>query len=290
MKFVTFVRASDAAPEPGLLRKEGVWPLSAFGLGYGSINELIERLRPEERERLAGRPAGEPLPLAGLRLLSPIPVPRQDVLCLGLNYADHAAEASGFSAAFAAEESWPVFFSKRVSYAPGDGEGVSAYEELTQQLDYEAELAVVLGRDARDLSPETAPDCIFGYTVLNDITARELQTRHKQWYFGKSLDGFCPMGPCLVTADEFAYPPDLAIRSSVNGQPRQDGRTSQMLHSITEILCTLTRGMTLRAGTIIATGTPKGVAMGMERPRFLQKGDLVRCEIEGIGSLTTHIL
>ena len=161
---------------------------------------------------------------------------------------------------------------------------------MTEQVDYEVELAVVLGRDAKDLRPETAADCIFGYTVLNDMTARDLQTRHKQWYFGKSLDGFCPMGPCLVTADEFSYPPALRIRSSVNGEPRQDGNTNMLLHGITEILCTLSRGMTLKAGTIIATGTPKGVAMGMEKPSFLKPGDVVCCEIEGIGTLRTPIL
>jgi len=290
MKLVTFLRPGAAVPELGRLCGDGVRPLSAWGLSFSDMNALIEGLGGEDRRRLAAEEPGEALPAGSLRLLAPIPEPRQDVLCLGLNYADHAREAYGFSEAFTLERPDPVFFSKRVHRAPGDGEGVSAYEGLTGQVDYEVELAVVLGRDAKDLTPETAPGCIFGYTVLNDMTARDLQTRHKQWYFGKSLDGFCPMGPCLVTADEFAYPPALRIRSSVNGEPRQDGNTDMLLHGITEILCTLSRGMTLKAGTIIATGTPKGVAMGMEKPRFLKPGDVVCCEIEGIGALRTPIL
>ena len=290
MKLVTFIRPGAAAPEVGLLREDGVRPVSDWGLPYTGMSELIDRISAEERRRLNEEPGGEPLPLESLRLLSPIPEPKQDVICLGLNYSDHAREASGFSDAFALDKSAPVFFSKRVNYAPGDGEGVSAHADVTEQLDYEVELAVIIGRDAKNVTPETVQDYIFGYTVLNDMTAREIQTRHKQWYFGKSLDGLNPMGPCIVTADEIPYPPALRIRSSVNGEPRQDACTDMLLHDITEILCTLTRGMTLKAGTIIATGTPKGVAMGMEKPQFLKAGDLVCCEIEGIGTLRTPIL
>lgn len=290
MKLVTFLRPGAAAPEVGVLKHESVFPISSWGLSYATMNELIDRMTEDKRRLLCGEPEGEPLPLAGVRLLSPIPEPKQDVICLGLNYSDHAREASGFSDAFQLDKGVPVFFSKRVNYAPGDGEGISALAEVTQQLDYEAELAVIIGRDAKNVTPETVQDYIFGYTILNDMTAREVQTRHKQWYFGKSLDGLCPMGPCIVTADEIAYPPALRIGSSVNGEPRQDGNTNMLIHDITEILCTLSHGMTLKAGTIISTGTPKGVAMGMEKPRFLQAGDVVCCEIEGIGVLRTPIL
>lgn len=290
MKFVTFLRPGAGAPEVGVLRPEGVNPVSAWGLNYATMNELIDNISDTERRALAKEPDSEALPAESVRLLAPIPEPKQDVICLGLNYSDHAREASGFDHAFAIDKSEPVFFSKRVNYAPGDGEGVSALSEVTQQLDYEVELAVVIGREAKNVTPETVQDYIFGYTVLNDMTAREIQTRHKQWYFGKSLDGLCPMGPCIVTSDEIPYPPALPIRSTVNGQLRQSGNTDMLLHDITEILCTLTRGMTLKAGAIIATGTPKGVAMGMETPVFLKKGDLVCCEIEGIGALRTPIL
>ena len=290
MKLVTFLRSGAAAPEVGLLQNGGVVPVSAWGLTYATMNELIERLTEAERRRLSEAPDCTPLPMESVRLLAPIPEPKQDVICLGLNYSDHAREASGFSDAFELDKGVPVFFSKRVNYAPGDGEGISALEDVTQQLDYEAELAVIIGRDAKNVTPETVQDYIFGYTILNDMTAREVQTRHKQWYFGKSLDGLCPMGPCIVTADEIAYPPALRIGSSVNGEPRQDGNTNMLIHDITEIICTLTHGMTLKAGTIISTGTPKGVAMGMEKPSFLRSGDVVCCEIEGIGALRTPIL
>ena len=136
---------------------------------------------------------------------------------------------------------------------------------------------------------EEAGDYVFGYTVLNDVSARDLQTAHVQWHFGKSLDGFTPMGPCLVTADEFAFPPDLRIFTDVNGERRQDSRTCLLIHGIPEIISTLSRGMTLKAGTIIATGTPKGVGMGEETPRFLQPGDVVACSIEGIGTLVNPV-
>ena len=156
-------------------------------------------------------------------------------------------------------------------------------------LDYETELAVVLGRDAKNVAEADAFDYVFGYTIVNDVSARNLQTGHKQWYFGKGLDGFTPMGPCLVTRDEFAQPPALAIRTYVNGELRQDAVTDQLLFSIPHILHELSQGMTLQAGTIIATGTPAGVGMGFDPPKFLKAGDVVRCEIEGIGTLENPV-
>ena len=225
-----------------------------------------------------------------LKRLSPIPRPRQDVLCLGLNYTAHAAEAAGFSKeAFGKKSSAPVFFSKRVNESQGSGAPIPSHADITEKLDFENELAVVIGRDAKNVPEEEAGDYVFGYTVLNDVSARDLQTAHVQWHFGKSLDGFTPMGPCLVTADEFAFPPDLRIYTDVNGERRQDSRTSLLIHGIPEIVSTLSRGMTLKAGTIIATGTPKGVGMGEETPRFLKPGDVVACSIEGIGTLVNPV-
>ena len=161
--------------------------------------------------------------------------------------------------------------------------------DLVDSLDYEVELAVVLGKDAKNVTQETAMDCVFGYTILNDVSARNLQTGHKQWYFGKSLDGFAPMGPCIVTREEFAWPPAQAIRAWVNGELRQEAVTDQLIFSIPHILQELSRGMTLQAGTIIATGTPAGVGMGFDPPKFLKAGDVVRCEIEGIGTLENPV-
>ena len=153
----------------------------------------------------------------------------------------------------------------------------------------EVELAVIIGKAAKDVSEKDAHKHVLGYTVINDVSARNVQTRHKQWYFGKSFDGFTPMGPCIVTADEFSFPPELAIRSYVNGELRQDSSTSLLIFGIAHVISELSKGMTLFPGTVIAMGTPAGVGMGFDPPRFLSAGDEVRCEIEGIGSLTNTV-
>ena len=289
MKLVTFVRKDAAEEEVGILQEERVLPLRELGFPYASMNELILNATPGERAAMAAA-EGEGLPLTAVRLLSPIPRPLQDVLCLGLNYSEHAREASGYSKdAFGLELAAPIFFSKRVGYSQGSGAPIPAHADLTQRLDFENELAVILGRDAWRVSEEGAEDYVFGYTVLNDVSARDLQTKHKQWTFGKSLEGFCPMGPCIVTADEIPYPPALRIWTTLNGELRQDSNTDRLIHSIGEIISVLSRGIVLKAGTIIATGTPKGVLMGMEDPVFLKPGDVVSCSIEGIGTLTNTV-
>ena len=180
-------------------------------------------------------------------------------------------------------------FDLRLRAVP-DGGFIEAHTDLVQKLDYECELAVVLGKDAKDVPAGQTKDYVFGYTILNDVSARDVQTAHKQWYFGKSLDGFTPMGPCIVTADEFdTYPPALPIRSRVNGELRQDSNTKLQIFDIDHVIHELSQGMTLKAGTIIATGTPAGVGMGMDPPQFLHPGDTVQCEIEGIGTLTNTV-
>jgi 2-keto-4-pentenoate hydratase/2-oxohepta-3-ene-1,7-dioic acid hydratase in catechol pathway len=289
MKLITFVRRDCAAEELGILRADRVLPLRELGWTYETMNDLILSSTPAERAAMAAA-EGEGLALRDVRLLSPIPRPLQDVLCLGLNYTEHAEEAFGYSSqAFSADRAVPIFFSKRASWCQGSGCPIPAHRDLTQRLDYENELAVILGKDARDVDEADVADYIFGYTIVNDVSARDLQTSHRQWYFGKSLDGFTPMGPCIVTADDIPFPPDLAISTRVNGELRQNSRTSMLIHGIAEIVSTLSRGMTLLAGTIIATGTPKGVAMGMEAPKFLVPGDVVTCTIEGIGDLVNTV-
>ena len=219
-------------------------------------------------------------------LLSPSPHPRQDVICLGINYSEHAKEAESFDKeAFSKDRPDPIFFSKRVSYSQGTGDVIPMHEDICDSLDYEAELGVVIGRQASKVRAEDALDYIFGYTVINDVSARNLQTRHKQWYFGKSLDGFTPMGPCIVSKDEFDGIPALPIKTYVNGELRQSSNTANLITGIPEIIEILSAGMTLEPGTVIATGTPSGVAMGMDPPSFLKDGDEVVCEIEGIGRL-----
>lgn len=223
--------------------------------------------------------------LSDAELLAPIPHPAQDIICLGLNYAEHAVEAKHFDNVFEAKKAVSVYFSKRATYCPGPNAPIPSHQNLTQKLDYESELAVVIGKDAFNVAAEDVEDYIFGYTIVNDVSAREVQTGHTQWYFGKGLDGFAPMGPCITTKDEISFPPRLNIKSIINGEVRQDSNTENLIHGIDEIIAELSQGMTLKAGTVIATGTPKGVGMGMNPPTFLKPGDEVICYIEKIGEL-----
>ena len=235
-------------------------------------------------------PAGDPVPLADVEVLAPIPRPRQDVICLGMNYLAHAREAAQYDKeAFTKEKPVAVYFSKRVTQAVAPEGYIESHPGLVQRLDYEAELAVVIGKTAKDVPAEKAAEHIFGYTVLNDVSARDQQTGHKQWYFGKSLDGFTPIGPCIVTADDIPFPPALDIVCRVNGEERQRARTDELITSIADTIAELSAGMTLLPGTIIATGTPAGVGMGFDPPKFLRPGDVVECEIEKIGLLRNTV-
>lgn len=212
------------------------------------------------------------------------------MICLGMNYKAHLEEAAGYDAgAFAKEKPVAVYFSKRVTEAVPPEGAIRSHPGLVERLDYEVELAVILGKTARNVKAAKAGEYIFGYTVVNDVSARDVQTGHKQWYFGKSLDGFTPMGPCIVTAEEIAFPPALDISSRVNGETRQAANTALLINSIAEVLEELTAGMTLLPGTIIATGTPAGVGMGFDPPKFLKPGDVVECEIAGIGVLRNTV-
>ena len=287
MKLITY--RQNGAEHVGALTEDGTGVLP---LPVPDMNTLTETMTLTDlRSAVAAAERGSALALSDVELLAPIPRPRQDVLCLGMNYLAHAEEAARYSAdAFRKERPVAVYFSKRVSEAGKPDGVIPRHAGLTDRLDYEAELAVVLGRTARDVKAANAADCIFGYTVLNDVSARDLQTGHKQWYFGKSLDGATPMGPVLVTADEIAYPPALEITCRVNGELRQQSNTSLLITSIGQILEELTAGMTLLPGTIIATGTPAGVGMGFDPPKFLQSGDVVECAIEGIGTLRSTVV
>jgi len=275
MKLITYRYSGKEAV--GILEGETVRPLP--------VNSMVELIESGS----IPAPTGETLSLADVELLSPIPRPRQDVICLGINYKAHADEAAGYDAAFIKEKPIPIYFSKRVCEAVAPGGMIQSHPGLVERLDYEVELAVIIGKTAKNVSAAQAADYIFGYTILNDVSARVLQTSHKQWYFGKSLDGFTPIGPCIVTADEIAFPPALPIRARVNGELRQDSTTDLLITGIADIIAELSSGMTLLPGTIIATGTPSGVGMGFDPPRFLKSGDVVECEIEGIGVLRNTV-
>lgn len=285
MRLVTY--KEDEREKVGVLSADGA---AVYPLPYPDMQAVIETPW-EELSAAAGRAEqGSAVLLKEVCLLAPIPRPRQDVICLGMNYHDHAKEAAGYDKeAFSKEKPIPIYFSKRVTEAVAPDGFIESHPELVQRLDYEAELAVVIGKTARNVAAADAADYIFGYTVLNDVSARVLQTTHKQWYFGKSLDGFTPIGPCITTADEIAFPPALAISARVNGEPRQDSRTDLLITGIAEIIEELSSGMTLLPGTIIATGTPSGVGMGFDPPRFLKSGDVVECEIEKIGILRNAV-
>lgn len=299
MKLVTY--EVDRRRNIGVVSQDEKWvfPLGAFGMEYKDMLEVVKGLSRSELDLLEHASGQDPYSrnIAGaammeeVTLLAPIPVPEQDIICLGLNYMEHAEESARFKKEkFNGERPNAVYFSKRVNQAVSPYGEILSHSDIVDGLDYEAELAVIIGKDAKDVAPEEAKDYIFGYTIINDVSARNLQNAHKQWYFGKSLDGFTPMGPCILTADSISYPPELAIQSRVNGELRQESNTGLMIFNIDHVVSELSRGMTLKAGTIISTGTPKGVGMGFEPPQFLEVGDEVECIIEGIGEIKNRVV
>ena len=287
MKLVTYRR--NGAEAVGVLTRDGT---AILPLPVPDMNTLIETMSLTQVRAAAeaAEQAGPAIPLTEAELLAPIPRPRQDIVCLGMNYKAHLEEAANYNAeAFAKEKPVAVYFSKRVSQAVAPDGFIESHTDIVERLDYEVELGVILGKTAKNVKPGEDCDYIFGYTVLNDVSARDVQTGHKQWYFGKGMDGFTPMGPWIVTADEIAFPPALRITSTVNGELRQDSNTALFINTISDVLEELTAGMTLLPGTIIATGTPAGVGMGFDPPKFLKPGDVVECSIEGIGTLRNTV-
>jgi 2-keto-4-pentenoate hydratase/2-oxohepta-3-ene-1,7-dioic acid hydratase in catechol pathway len=232
--------------------------------------------------------------LAGHSLLAPIASPRRNLFCVGKNYHEHAKEfaQSGFDTSAVQGEqapSFPVIFTKAPSTVIADGVQVSAFADLTQQLDYEAELAVIIGRPGRGISKADALDHVWGYTIVNDVTARDLQQKHRQWFLGKSLDTFCPMGPWIVTADEVDDPADLGVKCWINGELRQNANTRDLIFDIPTIIETISMGITLLPGDVIATGTPAGVGIGFKPPKFLKPGDLMKISIDKLGTLANTV-
>lgn len=224
-----------------------------------------------------------------VKVLAPIPYPRRNVLCLGKNYLDHINEVKSLKNVNADIPSKPIYFSKIAYPAIGNEEFVDSHSHVVKQLDYESELAVIIGKKCKNVSKEEAEDCIFGYTIANDISARDLQQDHVQWHKGKSFDTFCPMGPYIVHKSKISFPPELAIQSYINGELRQNGNTNQLIFDIPTIISDLTSGITLYPGDIILTGTPAGVGAGFNPPKYMKPGDKMECVIENIGTLTNTI-
>jgi len=220
------------------------------------------------------------------RLLAPLPVPRKNVFCVGRNYADHIAEAASAQKTKFSEKGHPVYFTKPSTAVIGPLATIPIFPSLSESIDYEVEMTIVIGKAGRNISKAQAYDHVFGYTILNDITARDIQRRHGGQYFkGKGLDGSCPLGPCIVTADAIKDPHNLDISLSVNGELRQSGNTGSMIFDIPTLIESLSEGLTLEPGDLIATGTPSGVGYAMDPPVFLKDGDRVVCEVAQIGKL-----
>ncbi|WP_286900169.1 MULTISPECIES: fumarylacetoacetate hydrolase family protein [Achromobacter] len=242
----------------------------------------------------AGRPLPDtlaPLRLSDVDLRAPLPRPRRNVWCVGRNYHAHAKElsASVFKDNDANPESWPIVFTKVPECVVGPHAQVLLPVGVSAQIDYEAELGVVIGKTGKNIARGAAMEHVFGYTVINDVTARDVQMRHQQWDMGKSFDTFCPMGPWIVTADAFDGT-RTRVRCWVNGELRQDGPTENMIFDIPALIETISRGITLYPGDVIATGTPAGVGMGLTPPRYLATGDVVRVEVEGLGSIENEFV
>ncbi|MCS6932386.1 MAG: fumarylacetoacetate hydrolase family protein [Acetobacteraceae bacterium] len=290
MKLVTY--AGAAGPRLGAILGESVVDLAALGLP-DSMLALIEggpALWARAKAALSGPiPDGARRPLAGTALLAPLPRTPKGVIGIGLNYAKHVDESARTMQTDATLPTHPVIFIKPNTCIVGPDAEVVCDEAQTRQMDWEAELAVVIGARCKHVREEDWREVVFGYTVVNDISARDL--RHGgQWTFAKGQDGYAPMGPCIVTADEIADPHSLAIGTRVNGVEKQNGNTAQMIFKTGALIAHLTSGITLEPGDVIATGTPDGVGISRTPPEFMKPGDVCEVWVEGIGTLRTFIV
>lgn len=295
-RLVTF--EDGKGPRPGALLDGGrVLDFAAaasgtFAAQAADMLSLIEAgpaVLTAVRALAADPPPAAVLDAGAVRLLAPIPRPRRNVFCVGRNYMDHVAEGDRTRGIEKSElPKYPQFFTKAPECVIGPDEPIPDHAGTTEWLDYEVELAAVIGREGRDIPAERALDHVFGWTVGNDVTGRELQRRHGQWFKGKSLDRSCPLGPWIVPAAELDAL-DTGIRCRVNGETRQDSRTSKMIFDVREIVRQLSVGFTLRPGDVVMTGTPEGVGYAMQPPRTLKDGDVVECEIDGIGTLRNTV-
>jgi len=308
MKLVTFSTTNIPKPHLGLVQNDEVLDVDLAGRALqqqvpDQMLALIEQSGQGQNAlqpllaKANGRPfsqvktftdVGAVHTLQEVKLHAPIPQPRKNVMCMAVNYAEHAKESAGMGGQTAPPEI-PILFTKATTTINAPDAPFVIDPNVSTKIDWEVELGVVIGKSGKNIRAEDALSHVFGYTVINDITARDLQSRHKQFFKGKSLDGSCPIGPVVVTADEIADPQKLALHLRVNGETKQDSNTSEMVFGIPTIIATLSAGMTLEAGDIIATGTPSGVGFSRTPPEFLKAGDMVEAEVEGIGILRTPI-
>ncbi len=309
MKLVTFSTSDLPRPHLGLVENNEVLDVDLAGRALqqtvpDSMLALIESgkqglqalqaLLAKANGRLFGQvktftDVGAVSTLQEVKLYAPIPQPRKNVMCMAVNYAEHAKESGSMRGQTTAPPEVPVLFTKATTTINAPDAPFVIDPNVSTQIDWEVELGVIIGTGGKNIRADDALSHVFGYTVINDITARDLQTRHKQFFKGKSLDGSCPIGPVIVTADEISAPQKLRLSLRVNGVTKQDSNTSEMVFALPTIIATLSAGMTLEAGDIIATGTPSGVGFSRNPPEFLKAGDVVEAEVEGIGVLRTPI-
>jgi 2-keto-4-pentenoate hydratase/2-oxohepta-3-ene-1,7-dioic acid hydratase in catechol pathway len=289
MKFLTW--NTGFLEEAGILSKDllSVHSFGSIGLPYRTVLEYIINHTDSDFDYLKAAQEKDGKPVSEVKLQAPIPRPNHDIICLGLNYHDHAKEAAKFDITTDEKRQESVYFSKRVIRALGPEGIIENHFDINERLDYEAEMAVIIGKDARYVKKEDAYHYIFGVCCFNDISGRDQQNSHKQWYFGKSLDTFTAYGPYIVTLDEFSIPLKLDIKCRINGETRQNSNTKNLIFPLEIIIEELSSGMTLDAGTIIATGTPAGVGAAFSPHRCMKSGDICEVEIEGCGVLRNTV-
>jgi 2-keto-4-pentenoate hydratase/2-oxohepta-3-ene-1,7-dioic acid hydratase in catechol pathway len=307
MKYATFSLPSDVVPRLGVVRGDRIIDAASLSAGWQPptslleliqrgpdswkhMRELVERNDPGGDFPSATRksPPGS-FPVSDIRWHAPIPRPSKNVFCLGRNYVAHAEEAARARGQEVKIPTIPVIFTKAPTSVTGPFDDIPVDRGVTQQVDWEVELGAVIGQAGRNIPRADALQHVFGFTVINDVSARDLQQQHMQWFKGKSLDAFCPMGPVVVTADEFGDPQSKQLQLRVNGVTKQDASTAKMIFAVDVIIEWLSKGLTLEPGDIIATGTPEGVGMGRTPQEFLMDGDLLETEVEGIGTLRNRI-
>lgn len=290
MKFATIIDPSGHE-RISIISGRAAYPLSTLGCPDNDMIAFIAAYTPAIGNDLEAkaRQSNSGIPLAAVTFAAPIPHPSHDILCIGQNYLEHALESARYKGVEYVKPSHPMYFSKRIGLPVGHGGVIPAHADVTSKLDYESELAVVIGRRCDHVAPEDVYEHIFGYTIVNDVSARDRQSAHGQFMYGKSLDGFAPMGPWIVSRDEFPTPIQVQVVSRVNGEERQNANTSEFIFDIPFLISELSQGMILEPGDIFITGTPSGVGMGFTPPKFLKPGDVIECEIEGIGILKNTV-
>jgi len=291
MRLVTYVDNSDNA-KTGLLNNNTVVPLEQLDIS-NDMNEIIKDF--ENVKKIIGENKIESLKsldISDIKLLAPIPRPLRNIMCVGKNYHDHAQEfyGSGFdSSGKKAVADFPVIFTKATTSVIATDENIILAHDYTNTTDYEGELGLILSKGGKNIKPEDAYDYIFGYTIINDVSARNIQKQHEQWFIGKSPDTYCPMGPAIVTSDEIGDVTKLKLKTTVNGEVRQDSIVERLIFDIPTLLSTISKTMTLEVCDIIATGTPAGVGIGFEPPVYLKSGDQVEVSIDKLGVLRNTI-